>query len=822
MKRYICIHGHFYQPPRENPWLEDVELQDSAYPFHDWNERITDECYQPNTASRILDDKEMIRKIVNNYAGISFNFGPTLLSWLEVHQPETYLGILEADRQSVKKFSGHGSALAQAYNHMIMPLANTRDKRTQVLWGIRDFVHRFGRPPEGMWLPETAVDLETLEVLASEGIAFTILAPHQAGRVRMLAPPEKKGEKRDPRGKEGKVASEPWQDVGGGKVDPRLPYLCRLPSGGQIALFFYDGPMARDVAFGGLLNNGVDFAQRLVGGFGEKDQPQLVHIATDGESYGHHHRFGDMALAFCLQHVEANDLAAVTVYGEFLEKYPPTHEVEIIEETSWSCAHGIERWRSDCGCRIEAKPGWDQAWRTPLREALDWLRDGLSPLFEQEMSKFSSNPWQTREAYIEVILDRSPGRVEEFLSRQAERELSRDEQVRALHLLEMQRQAMLMYTSCGWFFDEISGIETTQILGYASRAMQLAQEFGGADFEGGFLKRLEKAPSNLARYKTGAAVFRTQVKPMRLDLIRVAAHHAIASQFDHVAADGVYCYAAHDHDARRFQSGNLVLSLGRTHIHSKITWDEGEFAYAVLYIGGNNLNAGIRQFRGEKEYARMVEELRNALDRGDVAELFRRMDTFFGSHNYTLWHLFKDEQRRVLSQILESSLEDVEDSFRRIYETYGSVLRFLQEIHMPAPEPLARPVELFLNARVKKILESAELEPERLRETVEEVRRLGIDLDRTTLEFVAGRQISSLLQKLQTHPADLGLLEKIETVLELLGTLPLRPDLWQAQNLYYRLRNEMVGRAPEGSGADGAKWQEKFRSVGRILQVSTG
>jgi alpha-amylase/alpha-mannosidase (GH57 family) len=822
MKRYICIHGHFYQPPRENPWLEDVELQDSAYPFHDWNERITDECYQPNTASRILDDKEMIRKIVNNYAGISFNFGPTLLSWLEVHQPQTYQGILEADRQSMEKFSGHGSALAQAYNHMIMPLANSRDKRTQVLWGIRDFADRFGRRPEGMWLPETAVDLETLEFLASEGIAFTILAPHQAGRVRPLVPPEKKGEKKEKKGKESKEESVPWQDVGGGKVDPRMPYLCRLPSGGQIVLFFYDGPMARDVAFGGLLNNGVDFARRLEGGFGEKDEPQLVHIATDGESYGHHHRFGDMALAFCLQHVETNDLAAVTVYGEFLDKFPPAHEVEIVEDTSWSCAHGIERWRSDCGCHIEEKPGWNQAWRAPLREALDWLRDSLAPFFEQEMGKLSADPWQARDGYIEVILDRSAGRVEEFLRRQAGRELSREEMVRALRLLEMQRQAMLMYTSCGWFFDEISGIETTQILGYASRAMQLAKEVGGPDLEGEFLRQLEKAPSNLPRYKSGAAVFRAQVKPMRLDLIRVAAHHAIASQFDHVTADGVYCYAAHAHDAKRFKSGNLILSVGRTHIHSKITWEEGEFAHAILYVGGNNLNAGIRQFLGEEEYARMLEELRNALDRGDVSELFRRMDTFFGSHNYTLWHLFKDEQRRVLTQILESSIDDIEDSFRRIYETYGSVLRFLQEVHMPAPAPLAKPIELFLNARLKKTLESRELDPERLREAVEEVRRLGVSLDRTTLDFVAGRQISSLLQELGERPGDLALLEKIEAVLKLLGALPIKPDLWQGQNTYYRLRNELAGKAPEDAGEDGAKWLERFRNVGRSLRVSTG
>ena len=449
MERYICIHGHFYQPPRENPWLEDIEIQDSAYPYHDWNERITAECYAPNSASRNLDGEGRILDIVSNYSRISFNFGPTLLSWMEHSAPETYQAILEADKQSIDWRSGHGNALAQVYNHIIMPLASTRDRRTQILWGIRDFEYRFRRPPEGMWLAETAVDNETLDLLAEYGIKFTILAPRQAWRVR-------------------KIGTGKWKDVSGSRIDPSRAYLCRLPSGRTINLFFYDGPISQAVAFENLLKKGEDFAHRLLSGFSDqRTWPQLVHIATDGETYGHHQRFGDMALAYALNHIEGNGIARITNYGEYLEKHPPTHEVQIFENSSWSCVHGIERWRDDCGCNSGGHPGWNQAWRKPLREALDWLRERLSFIYENAASEYLKDPWEARDRYIGVILDRSKENVEKFFQAHSAKPLSHDEKILVLKLLEMQRHAMLMYTSCGWFFDELSGLETVQVIQYA-------------------------------------------------------------------------------------------------------------------------------------------------------------------------------------------------------------------------------------------------------------------------------------------------------------------------------------------------------------------
>ncbi|HEX4606076.1 MAG TPA: DUF3536 domain-containing protein, partial [Candidatus Angelobacter sp.] len=513
MERCICIHAHFYQPPRENPWLEAVERQESAYPYHDWNERITAECYAPNGDSRILDDRGYIRQIVNNYGRISFNFGPTLLSWLKDKSPETYQCIQKSDRESQKRFSGHGSAIAQAYNHVILPLASARDKTTQIVWGVRDFEHRFGRAPEGMWLPETAVDVETLEILAAQGIKFTILAPHQAGRVR-------------------KIGGRGWKDVSGGRIDPTRAYQAKLPSGKKINLFFYDGPISRAVAFEQLLNCGEQFSSRIKSGFSDKrGWPQLMHIATDGETYGHHHKHGDMALAYALDRIEADPAIRLTNYGEFLEYFPPMHEVQIIENTAWSCAHGIERWRSNCGCN-SGRAGWNQAWRGPLRAALDNLRDQAAELFEAEAAGLVHDPWEARNDYIDVILDRSPESLWIFFEKHSRRQLKPEETVLVLKLLEMQRHAMLMYTSCGWFFDELSGLETVQVMQYAGRAIRLAQELGKECIESGFMERLAAAKSNLPEHSDGKQVYEKRVKSAFVSTDQLAGHYSISSLFE--------------------------------------------------------------------------------------------------------------------------------------------------------------------------------------------------------------------------------------------------------------------------------------------------
>jgi alpha-amylase/alpha-mannosidase (GH57 family) len=494
MDRFVCIHAHFYQPPRENPWLAEVEAQESARPYHDWNERITAECYLPNTASPILDARGEVVRTLNNYSRISFNFGPTLLSWMETHHPEVSGAIVDAEMETRQCFSGHGSAIAQVYNHMILPLANKRDKRTQVIWGITDFETRFGRRPEGMWLPETAVDLESLEILAEAHIKFTILSPHQAARVRQ------NGE-------------EEWSEVPAGRIDTRHPYLCRLPSGKSISIFFYDRLVSRDVAFGGLLENGESLARRLVGEFTQEEGPQLVNIATDGETYGHHHRHGDMALAYCLNTIESNKLARITNYGEFLEISPPQSEVQIFENTSWSCPHGLERWRSHCGCSSQYSGGWNQEWRRPLREAMDRLRDNLAALYETEASKHLVDHWMARDEYVSAVLDQREEVANQFIASHLKVGPLQGGVKSILDLLEMQRYAMLMFTSCGWFWDEISGIETVQVMRYAARAMQLANAATGIDLEPEFVRMIQAAPSNNHLFRNGAEVYQSLVRP---------------------------------------------------------------------------------------------------------------------------------------------------------------------------------------------------------------------------------------------------------------------------------------------------------------------
>jgi alpha-amylase/alpha-mannosidase (GH57 family) len=412
-----------------------------------------------------------------NYSRMSFNFGPTLLSWLDRHAGDVTEAIGRAERDGRERYSGHGPAIAQAYNHLILPLANARDRRTQAWWGIRDFERRFGRSPEGLWLPETAVDLPTLETLAALGIRFTILAPQQAARVRPFG-------------------STDWIDVAGGRIDPRRAYEARLPSGRSIALFFYDGGTSHAVAFGALAEGGVALARRLTSLAADSDEDQLLHVATDGETYGHHHRGGVAALAEALDEIERSGFATLTTYGEFLARFPPREEVEIVENTAWSCAHGLGRWRDDCTCRIGEKPGWVQVWRGPLRVALDGLRDALGEVFEERGGALLADPWAARDGWIEFVLDPSAPAFDEFIRRHAARELGPEEREEARRLLEMQRHAMLMYTSCGWFFDDPSGLETTQILRYAARAVELAPVSVRGPIESEFLMALERAVSN--------------------------------------------------------------------------------------------------------------------------------------------------------------------------------------------------------------------------------------------------------------------------------------------------------------------------------------
>ena len=789
MQRYVCVHGHFYQPPRENPWLEEVELEESASPFHDWNERITAQCYAPNTASRILDHKRRIVDIVNNYSQISFNFGPTLLSWMERHKPEVHRQILEADRLSQERFSGHGAALAQVYNHMILPLAGERDKITQVLWGIRDFRHRFNRMPEGMWLPETAADTSSLEVLADQGIAFTILAQSQAARIRSLD-------------------EEEWTELDPeDRIDPTRPYLCRLPSGNSIAIFFYDGPISQDIAFGGLLRNGENLANRMYQAFSEeRDWPQLVHIATDGETYGHHHRMGDMALAYCLHYIEVNDMARITIYGEYLKMHPPDMEVEIVESSSWSCFHGVERWRDDCGCHSGMHPDWTQAWRRPLREGLDHLRDRVDPLFEEYTGELVSNPWASRDAYIEVLLSRDQDNTDGFLARQTSRKLSLQEKIRLLKLLEIQRNGMLAYTSCGWFFDEISGIETTQVLKYAARMIQLAEDVFGTSLEEEFLAYLRKAPSNIKEHGNGRRVYEKFVKPASVDFLFLGSHYALSSLFEedleHVR---IYCYTAENRFYQKHAAGQMRLALGTARMMSNITWDQSELCFAAAYLGEHNANCGILEHMSPEAFQAMREEIESVFYKGDIPELIRGMDRHFGSHSYSLWHLFKDEQRKVLQDIIQSNLEDTENTLRSIVDQHYTLMNFLTEINTPFPRTLRTAAETVVQSDLLSLFDREETDLDQLEKLIHQARDWRIELNATELGYKAGWKIDHLMWHLEQDPEDRDLLQWIIEILDTLQPLSLDLNLWQSQNIFFHLvqdtYEQMWDKANQGEEA---------------------
>ncbi len=804
MKRYICIHGHFYQPPRENPWLEAIEPQDEVYPYHDWNEKITAECYAPNATSRILDKQDRIVQMVNNYTKISFDFGPTLLIWLERKSPEIYHAIIEADRESQKRFSGHGSAMAQVYNHMIMPLANSRDKRTQVIWGIRDFEYRYGRNPEGMWLPETAVDLETLDILADHGITFTIIAPHQARRVRRI------GEKR-------------WEDVSAEQIDSTMPYLCSLPSGKTITLFCYNGPISRDIAFGDLLNSGENFASRLLSVLDNRKEPQLVHIATDGESYGHHHRFGDMALAYALHSIDADDHTQLTNYGEYLTQHPPTYEIEIFENTSWSCAHGVERWRSDCGCNTGKHHEWHQAWRAPLREALDRLRDTLAPVYEKKAQAYIKDPWAARDAYIQVILNRSPKNVEAFFNEHAVRALNDTEKIITLKLLELQRYAMLMYVSCGWFFDDLSGIETVQVMQYAGRAAQLAREIFGDHIEGQFLERLELAKSNIKKQGDGRRIYEKFVKQAMLDLKDVCAHYALCSVFEeYPAQSSVYCYSIDKKAYQSSEAGRAKFVAGRAQVTSEITRESADLSYGVLHWGDHNMNCGVGDYPGEENYQTMVQGASELFESGDFSAVLRFMDKHFASSSYSLRSLFRDEQRKILNTIMGSTLQEAEAAYRQVYEYNAPMMRFLKELGTPAPKALYAAAEVVLNAGLRRAFEDKEFDPDSIEDLLEEAMGEGITLDSHILEYAFRKNLEHMAALFLNKPSELLLLKNLESAVNLVSSLPFQVNLWKIQNCFYEISQgvytEFKGKAKQGD-EEPREWLEHFRNLGEKLYV---
>jgi alpha-amylase/alpha-mannosidase (GH57 family) len=812
-RRYICIHGHFYQPPRENPWLETVETQDSAAPYHDWNERVCAECYATNGAARTVNNKNQIIRIANNYSRMSFNFGPTLLSWLKGNAPRTYRLILDGERRSRKHFNGHSSAMAQVYNHIIMPLASNRDRITQIRWGIADYKSHYGAPPEGMWLAETAADTVTLELLAQHGIKFTVLAPSQCKRVRPL-------------GVDGTGAGSQWTTPLGNSVDTTRPYLVRFDSGVSIAVFFYDGPTSRAIAFEGLLNSGENFAARLKSGLKDTAQPILESVATDGESYGHHHRHGEMALAYAMRLLERDKTVKLTNYASFLEQFPPEWECEIVDNTSWSCAHGIERWRSDCGCN-GGKAGWNQQWRAHLREALDELRDAISPLTQQEGAKLFTDVWAARDGYIDVILNRSEEVVGRFLEDHESHKLTPEERVRALQLMEMQRHAQLMYTSCGWFFDDIAGIETIQVIAYAARALQLAEELFGelaASLKPAFLTRLAQAKSNNPAAGDGARIYKEKIVPMQLGLEQVAAHYAISSVFSSFAEETeLFCYRVRRVSYETYSSGRGRLALGRAHVISTITGKAQTFSFAVLHFGDQNITAAVKLYQDadSAEFDAFTAEATGQVQRADFPDVIRLIDRYYGHVDYSLTSLFRDEQRRIVQLILNSTLWDIESSLTNIYNDHASLLHYLSQAGLPKPPALTLAAEFAINAGLRRALEGDPIDQTLLRSFLQLAKADKANLDTTTLSYIADQRMKRAMVELQMSAGSLEMLDRALGLVRVLVELPFELNLWQAQNIWYEILRTSGYALTSQTTEDRPRWDQDFNELGKCLSIET-
>ena len=739
--------------------------------------------------ARVLNDKQQLTDLINNYARISFNFGPTLLSWMEKKEPEVYRAVLEADKLSQQNFSGHGSAIAQAYNHMILPLANLRDKYTQVRWGIADFKKRFGRLPEALWLAETACNTETLEVLAECGMKFVILAPGQCAKVR-------------------KIGEEKWQDVSGAKVDPKRAYQCNLPSGRRIALFFYDGPISQGIAFSDTLKSGENFAGRLLSTYNSGSEAQLMHIATDGETYGHHQKFADMALAYCLKYVEDKTDVQITVYGEFLAKNPPQYEAQIFENSSWSCFHGVERWRADCGCNSGMHGGWHQKWRKPLREALDWLRDEMIKTYDTVGRQYFKDPWAARDEYIDLVLDRSLDAQHRFFLKHATEKAWTD-RPGALCLLEMQRFAMLMYTSCGWFFDEISGIETVQIMQYAARAAQLNKQISGVDLEPELIKRLEAAPSNIRDLKNGAVVYQRFVLPQKMSLEKIAAQHAVAVLTDPTLNPN----RAYDCEVKDFTHTLLTapanhLYYGEMRLFSTITLEERHFAFVVLQQGATSFLSAAMDVPADKDA--LFNTLKTSFEKGRYDECATLIRERFKTV-YPLLSLFKDVQRKVIDSVMNKVYEDTDRKFTQIFEEQYPVVRGLQYIGTPLPKPFLTVADFVLTSDLKAEFRAKDVDINAVEELMEDVKTLGLDVSGEELRRVVSDKLTFLSFSFARNPADSAAAMKIVEFLNYMEIFGFTPDITKAQ--------EFVFLALKGLGKEKMS-KDVLKALARKLKIA--
>jgi len=803
-ENYLCIHGHFYQPPRENPWLDLIEYQISAKPYHDWNQRITHECYGPNTRARLHGREGRIIKLINNYEYMSFNFGPTLLAWLEKAYPWIYAQVLAADRKSLDRYEGHGNAMAQVYNHIIMPLADRRDKITQIRWGLADFKHRFGREAEGMWLAETAVDSETLGLMADEGVKFTILSPTQAQSVRPLGQHQE---------------NNSWHDVSGGRIDITRPYRVLLDESGQrfIDVFFYDAAISKAVAYEKILASGENFLAQIEKAFvGHQNGPQLVSTATDGESYGHHFKFGDLALSWLFDHLEKSGGIRLTNYGFFLERFPPAHEVKLIENSSWSCAHGVERWRSDCGCSVSHNGGWNQAWRGPLREGLEWLAGELAAIFEGQGGQLFKDPWAARNDYVRVLLQPSPHERELFLEDHMQRIPGAEERVEAFQLLESQRMALYMFTSCGWFFDDISGLEATQVLKYAARALDLVQKWSRPDLERQLVDFLVRAKSNDPAYQHGGEVYHLLVAPSRIDPSRAVAHHALVSLADERPQQNcLFSEMVRPVAQRCLEGQGQHVIVGEARVMEMGTGRESVRAYVAYRQHGKDMICLVGEPGSKKDLEGLAEKMSSALKEGAWGEIEALPSRHIrGVRKYGPKDLLLDSHRCLVEGLARTFSERIIKFIGEEQRGLEELQPLLEETEDPIPEILEGIFRLMLSEELEKLVkanvEGQAIDWAALRRVTEQATSLRISLNGPNLKESAKEFLIHMMESIPLAPEEISIRNVID-FLNLAEELNLELNLWECQNMFYDLYNERM------AGMLSADLIAAFHELGRRL-----
>ncbi|PMP90186.1 MAG: hypothetical protein C0171_05685 [Caldisphaera sp.] len=770
-EKYISIFGHFYQPPRYNPWTLNIDLDISAKPFHDWNDKVTFESYQANAYARLKDNEDFIENIINNYEKISFSFGPLLLSWIKENKRFLYNAIIEADKKSAEKFSGHGNAIAQPYAHIIMPLANKKDREVDIYWGIKYFEKNFERYPEGFWLPEAAVDNLTLEILSDYGIKFVLLSPHQAKSIKL---------------------NDEWINVNENNLNTRIPYKAILPSGKSIGIIFYNRFLSGQVAFGELLKSGEFLARKLLESFENKNYPQLVSIATDGETYGHHKPKGETELAKALTTLETSG-AIVTNLSYFYSNNPPTTEVQINENTSWSCPHGIERWRSNCGCASDIRPGWNQEWRTPLRKAIDYLRDNvestlnkLGPIYSNDINSAILN-------YERVIFDNNPENVSDFINEFSIKDFKESNIINLLKLMELERNSILMQSSDGWFFEDIYRPEPIENLRFAKRVLQLLQELENKDLEEDFLNILKDAKSNDNRIGNGKDIYNREVLSSVMNAEKIGSSYAMRLLFENIAKENdYYSYRIILGPYKLFELGRARVLIGISTIISKITWRSTPVLFISLYYGWYNIYAGTKILVDQSMYMELEKKVDELIGKGMLPDIIDLIHKEFYPNYYNLNNLMKDDQKFIVNNILESAIIELSRHYDNLYNSYLPIMEYVRALELDYPKVFELLLQYQLEKILIEILENQVVDFNRLDYIIQWAKNLEVKIDYLVTKLLT-EKIENNIKYLIKDPLNISYIYSLEKLLDSYYQLGNPIDnLWEAQNLFIYLRNSIL------------------------------